>query len=248
MMHLRFAAACLLSTCIAGCGGGGGADQPASSGQAAVTYTFVRPKAGARLVYAEKLVDNRNNTVNRTIVESVTAVNPDGSFSVHEEDPSHNRIVSGSVDQSAYPTDYQYNAVGQPQAWVVTQFGGSTVQCAISQGSAGAPSPLTAGQGWAGNYTETCGAGAGTVFAQSGTFVGLDTVTVPAGTFSALKFSVTVTRTVDGVTRTETVSRWRDASGTESRLLKSTSAFTYSGATPPAGAPVSESRELQSYQ
>jgi hypothetical protein len=44
------------------------------------------------------------------------------------------------------------------------------------------------------------------------------------------------------------VSTWRDASGTDSRILKEQSAFTYAGGTPAAGSLVSESRELQSYQ
>lgn len=246
-MPRRHLAACLLiSALLAGCGGGGGADAPA--GTSAATYTFVRPKTGAHLVYAQKLADNLNNTVNRTMVQNVTSVNADGSFTVHEEDPSHNRIISGSVDQSLYPTDYQYNASGQPTSWVVTPATGAAVSCTVTQGNPGAPSPMTAGQGWTVNYLETCGTGAGTAFAQSGTLAGLETITVAAGTFSALKFTSAVTRTVNGTTRTETVSRWRDASGANSRTLKSASVFTYSGATPAAGALVSETHELQSYQ
>jgi hypothetical protein len=246
MTHKHLAACLLISALLTGCGGGGSADAPAAT--SVTTYTFVRPKAGAHLVYAQKLVDNLNNTVDRTMVQDVGSVNADGSFTVHEEDPTHNRVVSGSVDQSLYPTDYQYNASGQPTSWVVTSATGTTVNCAVTQGNPGAPSPLTAGQGWTVNYIETCGAGAGTAFAQSGTFAGLETITVAAGTFSAFKFTSTVTRSVNGTTRTETVSRWRDASSADSHVLKSTSVFTYSGATPVAGALVSETHELRSYQ
>jgi hypothetical protein len=242
-----FAATLLALTLIAGCGGGGGGGESAAGGQAA-TYTFVRPKLGTRLVYGEQLVDNRNNTVNRTIVENVTAVNADGSFAVHEEDPSHNQFFSGTVDQTAYPTDYQYNASGQPLSWVVNRGNGVTVSCVISGGLSGAPSTLASGQGWTTSYTQTCGSGTGTAFNQTGTLVGLETVTVPAGTFSAFKFTTTVTMTANGTTRTETVTRWRDASGADSHVLKSTSVFSYSGTAPASGALVSESRELQSAQ
>jgi hypothetical protein len=245
MKRTYLVASLLVSTLVAACGGGGTEATPASS---ASSYTFAKPKLGAHLVYAQKLTDNLDNTVNRTMTMDVTAVNADGSFAVHEEDPSHNRMFSGSVDQSLYPTDYQYNPSGQPASWVVTPASGAAVACTVSQGHPGAPSPLAVGQGWSVNYTETCGTGAGTAFAQSGTLAGVETITVAAGTFNAFKFTSTTTRTVNGITRTETVTHWRDASGTDSRTLKSATVFTYSGATPPAGALVSEMHELQSYR
>jgi hypothetical protein len=233
---------------LSACGGGGGSDSSAASAAGgAANYTFVAPKAGAHLVYTDKLIDNLNNTLNRTITDDVTAVGGDGGFSVHEEDPSHNSFVSGATDQTVYPTDFQYNASAQATAWVVTRPAGS-VRCAISQGGAGAPSPLAPGASWTTGWIETCGTGAGTAYTQSGTLTGVETITVAAGTFKAFKFVATTTRTVDGITRTETSTRWRDASGGDSRTLKSESVFTYSGGTPPAGAPVSASRELQSFR
>jgi hypothetical protein len=232
----------LLTAC-----GGGGAAPAAGTPNAAATYTFIIPKLAAHLVYAERLVDNLNNTVNRTIVDDVTAINIDGSFAMHEEDPSHNRIVSGSVDQTAYPTDFQYNPSAQLTSWVITQAAG-TVHCAVTQGSVGAPSPLSVGAGWNTSYTEICGAGAGMTLTQSGSLAGMETITVAAGTFSAFKFVSTVTTTANGITRTETASRWRDASGGDTRTLKTASTYTYSGGTPAAGALVSDSRELQSYR
>jgi hypothetical protein len=235
----------LVSTLVAGCGGGGADPAPTAS---VAAYTFVRPKAGTHLVYAQKLTDTLNNSVNRTMTMDVTAVNADGTFTVHEEDPSHNRVISGTVDQSLYPTDYQYNAIGQPTSWVVTPATGAAFTCTMSQGNPGAPSPLTVGQGWSANFTETCGTGAGTAFAESGTLAGLETITVAAGTFNAFRFTSTTTRTVNGITRTETVTHWRDASGTDTRTLKSSSAFSYSGGTPPAGALLTETHELQSYR
>jgi hypothetical protein len=245
MTRKHLAASLLISTLMAGCGGGGSSAADAPAHTSATTYTFVRPKLGAHLVFAQKLTDNLNNTVNRTMVQDVTAVNADGSFTVHEEDPSHDRTVSGSVDQSLYPTDYQFNASGQVNSWIVAYPTGATVKCTVTQGNPGAPSPLSLGQAWTVNYLETCGTGTGTGFAQSGTLAGVETITVAAGTFSAFKFTSVVTRTVNGTTRTETVTLWRDASGADSRALKSTSVFTYSGATPPAGALVSTTSELQ---
>ncbi|WP_426113128.1 hypothetical protein [Massilia sp. PWRC2] len=125
---------------------------------------------------------------------------------------------------------------------------GAAISCALTQGNPGAPSPLRAGQGWTVNYTETCGSGAGTAFVQSGTFAGIETLTVAAGTFSAFKFTSVITRTVNGTTRTETVSRWSDANSAASRTLKLASTLSYSGAAPAAGALVSTTLELQSYK
>ena len=236
------AAVFLLSAC-----GGGGDSGAASATSAAPNYVFVAPKAGAHLVYADKLVDNLNNTLNRTITDDVTAVGADGSFGVHEEDPTHDRIVSGVTDQTLYPTDFQYNAIAQATGWVVTRLTDS-VRCTVSGGGAGAPSPLAPGASWTTSWTETCGAGAGTAYTQSGTLAGVETITVAAGTFKAYKFIASTTRTVNGITRTETSTRWRDASGADSRTLKSEFVFTYGGGTPPAGAPLSASRELQSFR
>lgn len=246
MTQKHLAARILIFTMLTGCGGGGNADAPAATSEA--TYIFVRPNPGAHLVYAQNLTDNLNNTVKRTMVQDVTSVHADGSFTLHEEDPTHNRIVSGSIDQSLYPTDVQYNASGQPTSWVVTPATGATVSCAVSQGNTGAPSPMTAGQGWTENYIESCGTGSGTAYAQSGTFAGVETITVAAGTFSAFKLTYTVTMTINGMTRTETASLWRDASSADSHILKSASVFTYSGVTPAAGMWLSETHELQSYR
>lgn len=227
---------------------GGGTTAPATP-----SYTFIAPKVGAHLVYADNLIDNLNNTVNRTLVDDVTAVNADGSFAMHEEDPSHNTFVSGTTDQTAYPTDYQYNAAGQAINWVVKKPAGAINCAAAAAGTGaaaglGAPATLAIGATWNADIIETCGTGAGTEYTQAGTFVGTESITIAAGTFKAFKFASTITRTVNGVTRTETTTRWRDATGAETRVLKTVSSFSYIGTTPPAGALVTASRELQSYQ
>jgi hypothetical protein len=244
-MHRPLLAAIFTPVLLAACGGGGQDSSPGSA-LASPSYQFRAPKAGAHLVYTASLADNLNNTLTRTVTDDVTAVNADGSFAVHEEDPSHDIIVSGATDQTLYPTDFQYNAAGQPTAWTVAGRSGS-VQCTAS-GAAGAPAQLASGGSWSTSYTETCGSGPGTAFTQSGTLVGIESVTVPAGTFTAYKFVSTTTRTLNGVTRVESSTRWRDQASGDSRTIKEASVFTYSGATPPAGALLQQVRELQSYR
>jgi hypothetical protein len=244
-MQHRLIAAILAPVLLAACGGGGGdASNPAPATPPAPSYQFKPPKAGAHLVYAATLVDNLNNTVNRSVTMDITAVNADGSFAVHEEDPSHDTVVSGVTDQTLYPADYQYNPAGQPTGWTVATPSGS-VRCTVS-GAAGAPATLASGASWNTSYTTTCGGGAGTAYTQSGTLAGIENVTVPAGTFAAWKFVVTTTSTTNGITRVETTTRWRDSAGSEPQTVKEASVFTYSGGTPPAGAPVQQVRQLQS--
>jgi hypothetical protein len=243
-MHRTILAGLIAAALLSACGGGGAPSAaPAST---AATYRFAPPKAGAHLVYADQQVDTLNNTLNRTVVDDVTAVNADGTFAVHEEDPSHDHFMSGAVDQTLYPTDFNYGADGQPTAMTIAR-GTATVHCAF-QGSQGAPATLVVGSGWNTQYTETCDGGAGVTYTQTGTLAGIETITIAAGTFSAYKFVSTTTWTVNGITRTESATRWRDASGSDARTLRMVRSFTYGGGTPAAGSPVSASRELQSYR
>lgn len=248
MTRRRFAASLLVSTLCAGCGGGGSGISDSSAPPAATTYSFAHPKAGAHLVYGDTLVDNLNNTLNRTLVTDVTALNGDGSYATREQDPSHDQVVSGTVDHTFHTTDNSFNAAGQRLAWSVTGAAGNQVSCAVTAGHAGAPSPLAVGQGWSASYSEVCGAGAGIDYAQAGTLMGEEMLTVPAGTFSAFKFLSTTTWTVNGRATTETVTRWRDASAADSRVLKTLEIFTYAGTAAPQGALMSETLVLQSYQ
>ena len=245
-MHRTIFAGLVTATLLSACGGGGSTGGAAVQAAAMVTYHFVPPQAGAHLVYADQQVDTLNNTLNRTAVDDVTAVNADGTFAVHEEDPSHNRVVSGAVDQTLYPTDFQYDAAGQVTALTVNN--GTAVRHCTYQGSQGAPATLAVGAGWTTQYTETCNGGAGVAYTQNGTLAGIETITVAAGTFSAYKFVSTTTWTVNGITRTESATRWRDASGGDTRTLKMVRAIAYSGGTPVAGSPVTASRELQGYR
>lgn len=247
MTRSNLAAALFIATALSACGGGGGNDT-ANVAVATITYTYVAPQAGAQLVYADTLVDNLNNTINRSLAVGVTAVSAGAGYTATEADPSNNRVASGAVDHTFYPTSYTYDAAGRATGWTVTGASGTPVQCQVTGAQpAGAPSPLTAGQAWNATYTEVCGGGSGLTYTQAGTFVGIESVTVPAGTFSAYKFVSTTTWTANGRTTTESVTRWRDAAATGSRILKSLATFTYSGAAPPQGALVSETQSLQSF-
>jgi hypothetical protein len=245
----------LAASFLAACGGGGGGSSSngatsatSNNGATAATYSFITPKLGAQSVYVNSLVDNLGNTINRTVVDNVTAVNPDGTFTLAWNDPSNSSITTDVVNHTFYPSTENYNSVAQALNWTVTPSTGSPVNCVASPHGSGAPSPLNAGQNWAFNYTSTCDASSSTSSTQSGTFVGTESIIVPAGTFNAYKFQSTITSTFNATTTTASITQWRNAANADSRSLKTVVNYTYSGAAPPQGSLVSDTRGLQSYQ
>lgn len=235
----------LAAAFLTACGGG---SSSSSDSPTTVTYSFITPKVGAQLVFANTLVDNLSNTINRTLVENITAVNPDGTFTTSWIDPSNNSITTGVVNHTFYPQTSGDNSVAQKLNLTVTPPTGSPTNCVFSPHAGGASSPLTAGQNWAFSFTDTCGASSPIAFTESGTFVGTESITVPAGTFNAYKFQSTTTYTLGGTTTTESVTQWRNAANTDSRSLKLVINYTYSGTAPAQGSLVSSTRVLQSYQ
>lgn len=238
-------AACILTFALTACGGGSG-DTSNSPG---AVYRFITPTAGTKAAYAETLVDNLNNTINRTIVHSVLTVNTDGSFVVNDSDPSNNTFFSGSVNHTLYPTTFSYSASAQELQHVIAIPNASPVTCIWSPNGPGAPSPLAAGQAWTSTITETCGGGSAVSYTQTGTYVGMESVTVPAGTFNAYKFQSTLTGTIPGgTTVTQSTTLWRNAASTDSRMLKEVLTYTYSGTPPAQGTTVSVTHQLLGVQ
>ena len=241
ILHSRLLPSAVLALTLAACGGG-----QAGSAAAATAYQFITPALGSQNTYADTQVDNLNNTLKRSIVSTVVAVNADGSYRSTSVDPSGDTVGSGTVDQTFYPTAYSLNNAGQETAQQTTRPGNVVVSCAADPHDAGPPAPLSVGQHWSFSYTPCAGA---PVFTQAGVLVDTETVTVPAGTFSAYKFQSSLTwTTAGGSAVTETISHWRNASGSDSRIVKETTSYAYTGTAPPAGSPVSLSRQLVSYK
>jgi hypothetical protein len=246
-----------LLTELSGCGGGGsGADTSTSTSAAAAAPSAtasgsapapVAPPLGAHRVFAEVLVDNLNNTINRTMTSDVTGVGADGSFTVHEEDPSHARTFSGTVDHSLYPTDFHYDATGAGLDYIVTR-PTSAVHCSYADRVGNAPARLMVGASWTISYTLACDGGAPLAYTQSSTVPNVETVTVAAGTFKAYKIVSAVSYALNGITHANTVTRWRNADAAQPQTVKETVQYTYSGNPPPSGAPTSFTEELQSYR
>ncbi len=221
---------------LAGCGSSGSDDN-------AVLYAFVRPSVNALRVYQQTITDNSGNTISLSYTETVTAVNSDGSYTVAQEDPSHQTVVVNGVTYGIATATIAVSASGQTLS--TTTQATPPLICTFVPHGPGPDFPVQVGTSWNLSYTLDCSPQAAVAYTQSGVVADVETVTVPAGTFAALKLVSTVTFTdAHGTRHTQTLTHWRDIATSVS--LKETIATELSGGTPPSAYPVSTEIVLQS--
>jgi hypothetical protein len=128
------------------------------------------------------------------------------------------------------------NASGQELTDVYTN--GAVITCTFDPHGFGPDFPVQVGQTWTLDYTYSCNSMAPTTYTQMGSVIDVESVTVPAGTFSAIKLQSTLTWTDTlGTTRTQTVTNWRDVATSIS--VKEEISYSYSGTLPTNGYPMS---------
>jgi hypothetical protein len=226
-----------LTAVLAGCGGD-------SDNNGAVSYGFVTPVVNSQRVYSQTITDSQHNTINISYTETVTAVNADGSYVVQQQDPAGPSIVDG-VNWAVADETVQNNAVGQTTSYSYTNGSGTTVVCIETPHGAGPDYPLSVGMTWSLTYQISCNDGAATQYQQDGTVLDLESVTVPAGTFNALKLQSTVTFTdSQGTQRTQTITNWRDVQSSVS--VKESVSIAYAGTLPTTDYALSREIELTS--
>jgi hypothetical protein len=225
------ATAALLSAC-------GGGDLTGET-----TYPFVTPVLDSVRTYSQTFVDSSGNTIDYALTTQITAVNSDGSYTEASSSPDGVNTVDGITYGT--PENDSYNNQGQELGYTYPTSSGGTGTCTLDPHGAGPPFPLTVGETWQLQYTLSCNGNAPTSYTQSGTVVDVESVTVPAGAFNALKLQSTITWTnSEGTTRQENVTNWRDVETL--RSVKESITITLSGTTPTGDYLVSETQELQS--
>jgi hypothetical protein len=219
-----------------GCGGGDSGNPTAGSG---VSYSFAAPTVGAQATDAVTIVDNDGNTIKLTETNTVLSVNPDGSYVTLSEEPAGDTVVVNGTIYSRPPTTYFVDNAGQETSYSYTAPGtGEMVTCTFEPHGLGPDVPLHVGQTWTLEFTGQCGSAAPIMYTQSGSVVDVESVTVPAGTYMALKLQSTVTWTSpEGGMRTEMVTNWRNAVGLGS--VRQAITYTYGAPLPTTGYPVS---------
>lgn len=232
MKFLNLGAAAAMAALVTACDGDNGNSSMPSS------YAYVVPTANAQRNYQETIIDNEGNTIVETYSQTVTAVNLDGSYVVLEEDTTGNVIIEDDTTYNIPTETIDVNNNGQEMTYSFTNTNGATEVCTYSPHGPGPDFPLTVGQTWTLQYTLTCGSAAAVSHTQTGTVVDVESVTVPAGTYNALKLQTTDTSTnAKGTTITQTSTNWRDVVSGFSVQRNNTRA--YSGTLPTTGYPVS---------
>ncbi len=246
---------------LAGCGGGDDNN---------TAYSFVIPAVGSQRVYAETLVDDQSNTINQSYTATVTATTTTG-FTQSEIYSSPSSFVGGALFPTLSHTDtlnnsgltlsssynYGYSPPCARGASCVTLVASVSYTLIDSPYAGGAIFPLSVGQTWNTSYTQTCadngfngscsivGQNTAVTYTDKGSVVDVESVTVPAGTFNALKLQSTINFTnAAGTNITRNVTEWRDTN--TGHVVKAISANTYSGTMPTTGYVVQRTVSLQS--
>jgi hypothetical protein len=230
----------ILSVILASCGGG-----DSGNGSGATSYAFVPPALNSQRLYSETITDNDNSTIDISYTETVTAQNADGSYVVLQQNTSATPVLVDGVNWAVQNETVQDNSDGQVTSYSYVNGGGTTVTCTEIPHGAGPDYPLAVGMSWSLSYQFSCDNGTPVAYVQSGTVVDLESVTVPAGTFSALMLQSTLTWTdSQGTQRTQTITNWRDTSSSVS--VKQSVTIAYAGTLPSSAYAVSREIELTS--
>ena len=237
MKQLSFAALAALTVLAAACGGGGDSGAP-------TTYDFVAPQVNFERTYSRTLVDNSNNTIDESYSQTVTAVNSDGSYVLLEEPISTPVVVDGTTYSIPVET-IDVNDQSEDTMYTALEANGDVSTCTYEPHGPGPGYPLNVGASWTLQYTVTCGTSAAVTHDQEGNVLDVESVTVPAGTYTALKLQSTDTwTTAAGTTMTQTSTNWLDVNTLFS--VQRTTTIVYSGTLPTTGYAVSEQTVLKS--
>jgi hypothetical protein len=232
---------CVLAAC------GGGTDDGASAGPpvGATTYSQVTPVAGASDVYGTVAVDDSNNTIAGTYTQRVASVNADGSYVLTQVDPTNTSVVVNGIDYHFDAAVLDFDGKGHETGASFTAADGAVQTCTFTTESGGHALPWWVGQTFALALQESCNPGSTQLFQEAGSVASLESVTVPAGTFMALKLTITQQWTdASGQNVTEQITEWSDPAHWLF-TIKRTIAYTRSGNVP-AHYVNSQTVELQS--
>ncbi len=219
---------------LTGCGGG--SDGNPGMGTA---YALVPPVVNSTRTYSETIVDNANNTIVIGYTQTVIAVAADGTITEMQQSTSNDEVIVNGTNYTPLTETETYDgSSGQETSYTYTTAGGEPTTCTYDPRDGGPDFPLRVGQTWSISYTFACGSNSPVTYEQTGSVVDVESVTVPAGTFNALKLQSTVSWTnLQGTTRTQTITNWRDIATSHS--VKEDVTIAVSGTLPTTGYPVS---------
>ncbi|GEM_PF-2193640 len=235
---IHAALALLLSACNSD--GGDGIVVTSTQPASAKTYSFGTGVVGATSSYDEEVVDNYSDKIDLVTTDQVTNVNSDGSATQHLSEvatsaSTYHGTLYGSADHTQ-SYDASHHLIQDYLTYETTDPGPIfSNTCSFSPSAAILPNPLYVGETWTSSWSESCSSGyKGKSTLTNGSVSGIESVTVPYGTFNALKIQYTITKinSNSGFAETDTITEWRSTNG--NGLLKLAETFAYSS--PPNGA------------
>ncbi len=215
MKLTHLAAIAAIGSCLAACGGNGDDNSPDSGPTTppagATLYPEVTPPAGSTETFVTAKIDDANNTINGTYTETVASANSDGTYTIDEFDPTGSTLNVDGITYHLNPSTLSFGSDGVETGVVVSLPNGSTQTCTLSTLTGGHAHPIWVGQAWAQTRRESCTPGTVETLTESGSVLALESVTVPAGTFMALKETNIQSWTdANGQNITETITHWAD--------------------------------------
>lgn len=219
---------------LAGCGGGGSSGSTSATTSTTTTSTLP-PTSVPRVVPVQNDYFTYSMTVTPAVgspssyyfTRAYSTVNPDGSLVRADTFSNGTSFYTQNFDTSWGITSYSY-------------LSGSTTICTNSPSNIVVPIPATVGTNWNSNFTETCTGGVSSTssFNNTGSMTAIESVTTPAGTFTAGKYVFTQTQVVTGVyTWAYNFTCWVDTALGRTVKCQDTNVYT-----PVIGTPVSRSR------
>lgn len=243
----KFICVATISIFVVGCGSGGGSSSSTPTPTLVTpTYNYVAPTLNTQRTLARTIVDNSGNTINETVVDTVTAVNADGSYVIQQDDPTHNAITLNRTIYSVPTETITVNGSGQDSSETHLS-SGVPVTCTYTPHAAGPNFPLAVGDTWSSSWNVTCGSNTPVAYTQNGSIVETESITVPAGTYTAIKLQSTVSWTdVEGTTHTDSRTTWKDVAPDHARTtIKEQDSYSLSGTVPANGYAVTVTLVLQ---
>jgi hypothetical protein len=250
-MHKKISVVCMTMLMgLVACGGNGdgsngftvGATNTPGSG---TSYEFVPPVVNSSRVYAVTIVDNSNNMINVGYSETVMAVAANGVITEQQQSTTGTGDTVNGTDYSLVTETQTFNAMGRETGYTYTESNGNPGSCIYDPYAGGPMSPLTVGQTWQINYTQVCNGNPPIDYSQQGSVVDVESVTVPAGTFTALKLQSTISWTTsNGTSHLQTATNWVDVATFHS--VKESITYVDSGTPPTDGYAVSRQVVLES--
>lgn len=252
--------AALFAACasLSACGGDASPPPPPPLPQ---TFSYVPPALGAIDVWNRTLTDSLGTSVALQLRQRVTQQWPDGSEVWTYDDPTATVQTHDGLTFRTTPQSDDVAADGNVIQYTNTHLDGTQVTCmygpATTSGTASAnvgrvtalaaqrPQSITIGQTWTSTYTISCAGETPVTYRATAAVIGYETVTVPAGTFQAVKETVVLSFTDNGAASTASTTLWRDPAHSMF-AVKSDQAITHDGVT--AAYIARDQRELSSRQ